>query len=92
MAFLLVLTSVLSAAQAEAGQFKIKVSVDLVNVNFSAMDSKGRLIPGLTAKDFAVEDDGELRALGSNLVGVPVAAGLGHHGSEFSVRKGRGQR
>jgi len=61
MAFLLVLTSVLSAAQAEAGQFKIKVSVDLVNVNFSAMDSKGRLIPGLTAKDFAVEEDGEVQ-------------------------------
>jgi VWFA-related protein len=61
MAFLLVLTSVLSAAQAEAGQFKIKVSVDLVNVNFSAMDSKGRLIPGLTAKDFAVEEDGKVQ-------------------------------
>src|SRR4026207_1156173 len=62
MAFLLVLTSVLSAAQAEqAGQYKIKVSVDLVNVLFSAMDSKGRLIPGLTAKDFAVEEDGEVQ-------------------------------
>jgi VWFA-related protein len=61
MAFLLVLTSVLSAGQADAGQFKIKVSVDLVNVNFSATDAKGRLIPGLTAKDFAVEEDGEIQ-------------------------------
>ena len=37
----------------QAGQndpFRIRVAVDLVNVNFSAMDSKGRMIPGLKTR------------------------------------------
>src|SRR5687768_1779130 len=61
---LLVLTSVLSGAQARAGQadqFKIEVAVDLVNVNFSATDTRGRMIPGLTAKDVTAEEDGEVQ-------------------------------
>src|SRR5438552_12458875 len=39
-------------------QDTLKVSVDLVNVQFSVTDRHGRLVPGLTAKDFLVEEDG----------------------------------
>jgi len=44
---------------AEPFQFRINVAVDLVNINFSATDKKGRMIPGLTANDFVVEEDGK---------------------------------
>jgi len=37
---------------------RIEVAVDLVHVNFSATDRKGRMTPGLTAQDFVVEEDG----------------------------------
>jgi VWFA-related protein len=57
---LLVITGEISEAQPPQGdQFKIEVAVDLVNVNFSATDSKGRMISGLTAQDFIVEEDGK---------------------------------
>src|SRR5262245_46460879 len=36
----------------------LKVTVDLVNVPFSVIDRHGRFVPGLTAKDFLVEEDG----------------------------------
>jgi VWFA-related protein len=65
-AILLALTGVLSGSQAGAAQgekFKIEVAVDLVNVNFSATDSKGRMVPGLTANDFTVEEDGEVQTV-----------------------------
>jgi Ca-activated chloride channel homolog len=39
-------------------QDTLKVRVDLVNVPFSVMDRHGRFVPGLTAKDFLVEEDG----------------------------------
>jgi VWFA-related protein len=59
MLFSLLLSSAL-AAVAQA-QFRIQVAVDLVNVNFSAMDSRGRMIPGLMAQDFVVEEDGKIQ-------------------------------
>jgi VWFA-related protein len=60
IAVLLVLSGSLSAGQTRQNDpFKIRVAVDLVNVNFSAMDSKGRMIPGLTLQDFTVEEDGK---------------------------------
>ena len=60
IAILLVLSGSLSAGQARQNDpFKIRVAVDLVSVNFSAMDAKGRMIPGLTAQDFTVEEDGK---------------------------------
>lgn len=43
--------------------FKIQVAVDLVNVSFSAMDSRGRMIPGLTVDDFTVEEEGEVQKI-----------------------------
>ena len=40
-------------------QDTLKVSVDLVNVQFSVTDRRGRLIPGLKAEDFVLEEDGK---------------------------------
>ena len=40
-------------------QDTLKVSVDLVNVQFSVTDRRGRLIPGLKAEDFVIEEDGK---------------------------------
>jgi VWFA-related protein len=65
IALLLALSSVLSAGQTgqQENPFRIQVGVDLVSVNFSATDSKGRFIPGLTQKDFVVEEDGKVQTL-----------------------------
>jgi VWFA-related protein len=52
------LIAAIGMATAAWGQFRVEVAVDLVNVSFSAMDRRGRMIPGLTAEDFAVEEDG----------------------------------
>jgi VWFA-related protein len=40
-------------------QDTLKVSVDLVNVQFSVTDRRGRLIPGLKAEDFVIQEDGK---------------------------------
>ena len=37
----------------------LKVSVDLVNVQFSVTDRRGRFIAGLKAEDFVLEEDGK---------------------------------
>jgi VWFA-related protein len=58
---LLLFAALGSAVQKD--QFRIEVAVDLVNVNFSAMDSKGRMIPGLVASDFTVEEDGKVQTI-----------------------------
>src|SRR5438105_11450320 len=42
----------------QSGQDTLKVTVDLVNVPFTVTDRHGRFVPGLTAKDLAVEEDG----------------------------------
>ena len=42
----------------QAAQDTLKVSVDLVNVQFSVTDRHGRFVPGLTAQDFKVDEDG----------------------------------
>ena len=55
---LLLFSALVAAVQA---QFRIQVAVDLVNVNFSSMDSRGRMIPGLMAQDFVVEEDGKIQ-------------------------------
>lgn len=79
MASCLMLTSVLLAVQAsDTGQLQIRVAVDLVNVNFSATDSKGRMIPGLNASDFTVEEDGKVQnvALFSRESELPLTLAL----------------
>src|SRR5215471_8346226 len=65
IALLLALSSVLSASQTgqQDNPFRIQVGVDLVSVNFSATDSRGRFIPGLTQKDFVVEEDGKVQTI-----------------------------
>lgn len=60
-AALVVFMSVLAVAK--AAQFRIEVAVDLVNINFSATDRKGRMVPGLTAEDFTVEEDGKKQTI-----------------------------
>src|SRR6266700_1148612 len=47
-----------SRALSGQSQDTLKVAVDLVNVQFSVTDRRGRFIPGLTAQDFKVEEDG----------------------------------
>src|SRR5438094_4818921 len=42
----------------QSGQDTLRVTVDLVNVQFSVTDRHGRFVPGLTAQDFKVEEDG----------------------------------
>jgi VWFA-related protein len=39
-------------------QDALRVSVDLVNVQFAVTDRRGRLVPGLTRDDFGIEEDG----------------------------------
>lgn len=45
-------------ASSQKPQDTLKVSVDLVNVQFSVTDRHGRFVPGLKAQDFMVEEDG----------------------------------
>jgi VWFA-related protein len=45
-------------AGAGAQDDTLKVTVDLVNVPFSVTDRQGRFVPGLTIKDFMVQEDG----------------------------------
>ena len=40
-------------------QDTLKVSVDLVNVQFSVTDRRGRFVPGLGPRDFTVQEDGK---------------------------------
>src|SRR5262245_54766857 len=54
---LTVACSVLLTA-ATQDQDTLKVNVELVNVQFSVTDRHGRFVPGLTMKDFLVEEDG----------------------------------
>jgi VWFA-related protein len=44
--------------RSQAAQDTLKVAVDLVNVQFSVTDKRGRFVPGLTAQDFKVDEDG----------------------------------
>jgi len=48
----------LFATASAQNQDTLKVNVELVNVQFSVTDRHGRFIPGLTAKDVLVEEDG----------------------------------
>src|SRR5213594_3691160 len=57
---LLVLVMVIagySLALSGQSQDTLKVTIDLVNVQFSVTDRQGRFVPGLTARDFKVEED-----------------------------------
>lgn len=59
LTLLLAVTSGMFAnAAAQSEQDTLKVTVDLVDVQFSVTDRKGRFVPGLRAQDFRVEEDG----------------------------------
>src|SRR5437868_5093825 len=58
--FLVLLMTVdgFARSSTQSGQDTLQVTVDLVNVQFSVTDRHGRFVPGLTAQDFKVEEDG----------------------------------
>src|SRR4026208_573278 len=53
----IVLSALPAVIQSQGSQDTLKVSVDLVNVQFSVTDRRGRFIPGLKAEDFVLEED-----------------------------------
>ena len=55
---LILLLAVAFQVAAKPPQYSIKVGVDLVNIVFTVTDRGGRLVPALTASDFAIEEDG----------------------------------
>jgi VWFA-related protein len=54
----------------------VKISVDLIQMDVTVTDSKGRPVPGLTAADFRVFENGEERPV-TYLRYVPAAGGPG---------------
>ena len=60
--FLLCLGVVLSGpahrATAQEAETKIRVEVDMVQLNVAVMDSKGNYVTGLRPSDFVVTEDG----------------------------------
>ena len=49
-----------AVTQSQGSQDTLRaVSVDLVNVQFSVTDRRGRFIPGLKKEDFVLEEDGK---------------------------------
>jgi VWFA-related protein len=58
LTLLLGLTLAAAPARMESQDTTLKVSVDLVNVQFSVTDRRGRFIPGLKSEDFVLEEDG----------------------------------
>ena len=74
--FLALVCTVIVAAPAQDND-TLRVSVDLVNVPFSVTDRRGRFVPGLTAKDFLVQEDGRRQEIrnfaGENALPVTLA-------------------
>jgi Ca-activated chloride channel homolog len=55
----IVLSGFPAVIESQGSQDTLKVSVDLVNVQFSVTDRRGRFIPGMEMKDFVLEEDGK---------------------------------
>src|SRR5262245_17807042 len=55
----MVLSAFPAVIESQGSQDTLKVNVDLVNVQFSVTDRRGRFIPGLDQKDFVLEEDGK---------------------------------
>src|SRR4051812_39980030 len=51
----------LTAQQVTAPQQTFRSSVDVVTIQASVRDGRGRSLPGLTPADFEIRDNGELR-------------------------------
>jgi Ca-activated chloride channel family protein len=57
------LTSVNAQLPVEPGQEVFRSAVDVVTIQASVRDGRGRLVEGLTRTDFEVRDNGQLRSL-----------------------------
>jgi VWFA-related protein len=55
----IVLSAFPAVIESQGSQDTLKVNVDLVNVQFSVTDRRGRFIPGLDMQDFVLEEDGK---------------------------------
>ena len=57
--------------------FSFRTSVELINVTATVTDAQGRFVPGLTAGDFEVYEDGKLQTISQfESERVPVSLGL----------------
>src|ERR1700693_3874337 len=56
--FLVVLFGSLNRALAQEAETKIRVEVNMVQLNVAVMDSKGNYVTGLRPSDFVVTEDG----------------------------------
>jgi len=54
----LIVLTILTFGPFVAGQFTLRVGVDLVNVLFSVTDRNGRFVPGLGPEEFRVREEG----------------------------------
>jgi Ca-activated chloride channel homolog len=73
------LAAVLAPALQGRGQrpFTVSVNVDLVVLNVSVTDSRGRHVDGLTARDFEIREDGSVQRVAHVSIGdVPATVGL----------------
>jgi len=57
----LVLAAALAAGDQVSAQDTFKSSLDLVTIQASVRDTRGRIMPGLVSSDFEVWDNGQLR-------------------------------
>src|SRR6476660_6685632 len=58
VALLVVLLGSVSLAPAQEAETKIRVEVNMVQLNVAVMDSKGNYVTGLRPSDFIVTEDG----------------------------------
>lgn len=72
------------AAVQDPDAYRISVNVDLVVLNATVLDRRGRAVPGLRKQDFAVYEDGvpqEIRVFQHEDVPVTVGLVIDHSGS-----------
>ena len=75
---LIALTVAMSGQERPGGEgFSFRTSVELINVTATVTDEQGRFVPGLTAGDFRVYEDGKLQAIQQfDNERVPVSLGI----------------
>jgi Ca-activated chloride channel family protein len=79
LAVLFVATSITVSSQERPGGegFSFRTGVELINVTATVTDEHGRFVPGLTADDFRVYEDGRLQAIQQfETERVPVSLGI----------------
>ncbi len=75
---LIALTVVVSGQERPGGEgFSFRTGVELINVTATVTDEQGRFVPGLTAEDFRVYEDGKLQTIQQfDNERVPVSLGI----------------